>query len=244
MSTRICRHRSSMRTPSSPISDSFELSPLPPASVGRTDISPYAGEQWSTTPKGPGSRASFLERPEGGAALRRLAGSRAGSRQAAGGHRAATDDYVDAIVRLSKARSLHRPGAGIASGPCRPKTAVAVGFSLVTLAEPVSSVDCDPVDLVLAFPARQRTAHNGVGGSGRFHRSDDNLARIRAANDDKSSTVDTGGELMIRWRVLRDGPPPAPSSRPGSVLPQHRREYMLELTPGAGEAVDRIGRKA
>ncbi|MFO7292749.1 MAG: PTS sugar transporter subunit IIA [Actinomycetes bacterium] len=103
---------------------------------------------------------------------------------------AATDDYVDAIVRAVEELGPYIVLApGIALAHARPEDGgVAVGFSLVTLAEPVEfgSEHNDPVDLVFAFASPDSEQHiTALAALADFIESDDNLARIRAANDDE-----------------------------------------------------------
>ena len=103
---------------------------------------------------------------------------------------AATEDYVDAIVRAVEELGPYIVLApGIALAHARPEDGgTAVGFSLVKLAEPVEfgSEHNDPVDLVFAFASPDSEQHiTALAALADFIESDDNLARIRAANDDE-----------------------------------------------------------
>ncbi|HLU52348.1 MAG TPA: PTS sugar transporter subunit IIA [Acidimicrobiia bacterium] len=103
---------------------------------------------------------------------------------------AATEDYVDAIVRAVEELGPYIVLApGIALAHARPEDGgTAVGFSLVKLAEPVEfgSEHNDPVDLVFAFASPDSEQHiTALAALADFIESGDNLARIRAASNDE-----------------------------------------------------------
>lgn len=103
---------------------------------------------------------------------------------------AASEDYVDAIVEAVERLGPYIVLApGIALAHARPEDGGrAVGFSLVKLAEPVEfgAANNDPVDLVFAFATPDSDQHiTALSALAEFIESGDNLARIRAADNDE-----------------------------------------------------------
>ncbi|MFP3913239.1 MAG: PTS sugar transporter subunit IIA [Actinomycetota bacterium] len=103
---------------------------------------------------------------------------------------AASEDYVDAIVEAVERLGPYIVLApGIALAHARPEDGgLAVGFSLVKLAEPVEfgAANNDPVDLVFAFATPDSDQHiTALSALAEFIESGDNLARIRAADNDE-----------------------------------------------------------
>ena len=108
---------------------------------------------------------------------------------------AATARYVDAIVGAVEDLGPYIVLApGIAIAHARPEDgATAVGFALVTLAEPVAfgSRANDPVDLVFAFASPDAERHiSALAALADFIESGANTERMRAARtDDELSDV-------------------------------------------------------
>lgn len=103
---------------------------------------------------------------------------------------AASEDYVDAIVEAVERLGPYIVLApGIALAHARPEDGgKAVGFSLVKLAEPVEfgAANNDPVDLVFAFATPDSDQHiTALSALAEFIESGDNLARMRAADNDE-----------------------------------------------------------
>jgi PTS system ascorbate-specific IIA component len=103
--------------------------------------------------------------------------------------RAATDRYVDAIVAAVEQLGPYIVLApGIAIAHARPEDgAMAVGFSLVRLAEPIAfgSHANDPVDLVFAFATPDRNEHiSALSALAQFIESGSNVERLRSARTD------------------------------------------------------------
>lgn len=103
---------------------------------------------------------------------------------------AATDRYVDAIVRAVDELGPYIVLApGIALAHARPEDGgTAVGFSLVKLADPVEfgAAENDPVDLVFAFATPDKEQHvTALSALADFLESGDNLARLREARSDQ-----------------------------------------------------------
>jgi PTS system ascorbate-specific IIA component len=103
--------------------------------------------------------------------------------------RAATDRYVDAIVTAVEQLGPYIVLApGIAIAHARPEDgAMAVGFSLVQLAEPIAfgSHANDPVDLVFAFATPDRNEHiSALSALAQFIESGSNVERLRSARTD------------------------------------------------------------
>lgn len=102
---------------------------------------------------------------------------------------AATDRYVEAIVGAVEELGPYIVLApGIAIAHARPEDgAIAVGFSLVRLAEPVAfgSAANDPVDLVFAFGSPDKDQHiSALSTLADFIESGSNLERMRDARTD------------------------------------------------------------
>jgi PTS system ascorbate-specific IIA component len=102
---------------------------------------------------------------------------------------AATERYVDAIVGAVEELGPYIVLApGIAIAHARPEDgAVAVGFALARLAEPVAfgSRSNDPVDLVFAFASPDKDQHiAALSTLADFIESGSNLERMRGARTD------------------------------------------------------------